>query len=252
MKRYLLSSCYVHRLAFLSLALLLQIPAGITAQSVTTGNEKDGAVTASVAARSGHSPVQHPFGKGDAFRIYVSPDTASFLNGTYPIDDDGYVFLPIIGRIKADTMSAGDFYAIVDSVYMPFLRHPNILIQPLIRVSLLGGFHKPGLYYISPSASLWDAVAVAGGPAREDGLKKIKWEHNGETVKEHLLADIEKGTSLKNLGFASGDQLRVTRLPKMEAWETFRTELLPVLSLTISAISASATMYVAYQAFKGR
>jgi protein involved in polysaccharide export with SLBB domain len=229
---------------------IMQSPA--MGQSVALTHQNGSAASRTVFIHKDQSIGQYPFTRGDAFRIYVIPDTAHFLNGTYQIDDEGKVFLPMIGRIKVDSMTLVDFNTVVDSIYMPYLRNPNIRIQPLIRVSLLGGFQKPGLYLVTPYASLWDAISLAGGPAREDGLGKIKWVRHGAIVKNNLVADIEKGTSLKNLGFASGDQLCVTRLPKLEKGEAFRTDVLPILSITVSMLTATATVYFAYQAYKGR
>jgi protein involved in polysaccharide export with SLBB domain len=195
---------------------------------------------------------QYPFKKGDAFRLMASPDTVSFLTGVYPIDDNGAVILPIVGTVKVDGLSEKALTAYLDSLYLPFLRHPGLRVQSLIRVSMLGGFIKPGMYYLSPSSSLWDALAQAGGTIREDGLKKIHWERDNVTLKKNLLPDIETGASLSKIGIASGDQLWVTHQIKREGWEVFTTDILPLFSISLSAVSAAATVYFAYETSKGK
>ncbi len=195
--------------------------------------------------------AERPFTKGDAVRIAVFQDSLHFVNGIYHIDDDGCVFLPIVGKVKIDTMPERNFSLYLNSVYLQFLRYPTVQVLPLMRLSLLGGFSKPGLFYISPSASLWEAIAMAGGPAREDGIKKITWERSGQTVSNNLLASIQSGASLKTIGIQSGDQLWVTHVPKRDGWEIFTTGVLPIISVSVSALAASATVYYVYQTYRG-
>jgi protein involved in polysaccharide export with SLBB domain len=198
------------------------------------------------------SEAQYPFKKGDAFRLIVSPDTVHFLTGIYQIDDNGAALLPIVGIVKVDNMSEKTLTAYLDSLYLPYLRHPGLRVQPLIRVSLLGGFFKPGMYYLSPTSSLWDAVALAGGTVREDGLKKINWERGNVVLKKSLLPEIESGASLSKIGITSGDQLWVTHILKRDGWEIFQTNVLPLLSITISTAATLATLYFSYEAYSGR
>jgi protein involved in polysaccharide export with SLBB domain len=192
-----------------------------------------------------------PFAKGDAVRIAVFQDTLHFVNGVYHIGDDGCVFLPILGTVKIDTMSERNLSLYLNSAYLQFLRYPTVQVQPLIRISLLGGFAKPGLFYISPSASLWDALALAGGPAREDGMKKLTWERNGKTVSNNLLASIQSGASLQTLGMQSGDQLWVTHVAKRDGWEIFTTDVLPIISVSASVFATTATLYYVSQTLRG-
>jgi protein involved in polysaccharide export with SLBB domain len=189
----------------------------------------------------------YPFVRGDAVRISVYPDTALFVNGTYHIDDGGYVMLPILGRMKIDSLTERQFESFLDTAYLRYLRYPTIQAQPLIRLTFLGGFQKPGLYYLSPRASLWEAVAVAGGPIREDGLKKMKWERQGRVLRTGLGSALESGTSLISFGMKSGDQIWVTHVPKRDGWEIFIGDILPVVSISISAVTAAGTIYFAYQ-----
>jgi protein involved in polysaccharide export with SLBB domain len=191
------------------------------------------------------------FIKGDAVRITVSPDSLHFINGTYPIDDNGCVYLPILGKVKIDTLSEKSFSARLNSAYLNYIRYPTIQVQPLMRISLLGGFQRPGFFYISPSASLWEAIAMAGGPVREDGIKKINWEREGKLIEKDLLPSIETGRSLQTVGVQSGDQFWVTHISKRDGWEIFTADVLPIVSVSVSILSTTATLYYVYQTYKG-
>jgi protein involved in polysaccharide export with SLBB domain len=209
-------------------------------------------VQAAPPANSGAQHSPQGFAKGDAVRISVFPDSLHFVNGVYHIDDSGYVFLPLLGEVRIDTMSTKSLGKLLNSSYVQFLRYPTIQVQPLIRLSLVGGFAKPGLFYVSPSASLWDAVSLAGGPVREDGLKKMTWIRNGKTVSGDLEPIVQSGVSLSTAGVRSGDILRTLQAPKRDRWEIFTTGVLPVLGVTISAVSAAATLYYVYETYNSR
>ena len=127
------------------------------------------------------------FRPGDAVKISVYPDTSSFLNDIYNIDGNGNIFLPIRGKINVSNLSVIEFESYVKKNFAAYLRYPDVKVRPLIRVSLLGGFANPGLYYIDPDYTMWDLVHLAGGTLREDGLRKMKWERNRDIVEKNLI-----------------------------------------------------------------
>jgi len=146
---------------------------------------------------------------GDAIEISVFPDTTSFLNNVYPIDGAGYVFLPKIGKTKITDKSQEEFTNFLKEVYRKDLRFPYIKVRPLIRISVLGGVQKPGLYFIDPDYSLWNVIQLVGGTLNEDGLKKMKWERDKKVVKDNLIPFLQSGVSLGEIGLKSGDQIWV-------------------------------------------
>jgi protein involved in polysaccharide export with SLBB domain len=202
-----------------------------------------------VSSNPSNAITSQSFAKGDAVRISVFSDSLHFVNGVYHIDDNGDVFLPILGEVRIDTMSAKSLAKLLNSSYVQFLRYPTVQVQPLIRISLVGGFAKPGLFYVAPSASLWDVVSLAGGPVREDGLKKMSWMRNGKTLSGDLEPVVQSGTSLSTVGVRSGDLIRTLQAPKRDRWEIFTTGVLPVLGVTISAVSAAATLYYVVETY---
>ncbi len=148
-----------------------------------------------------------PFKPGDGLYISTFPDTTSFLNNIFSIDDMGYVDFPIVGRSNVSSKTEDELITFLKSNFQQYMRTPNVTVKPMIRVSLIGGFNTPGLYYFDYSASVWDAIQRAGGPTLEDGLKDMVWERDRDEVVDDLLPYFEKGVSLKNMGFRSGDQL---------------------------------------------
>lgn len=188
-----------------------------------------------------------PFIPGDALQITTWPDTAAFPSGFYPIDGDGYVDFPIIGYIKVTTLTPDQLSKQLAEKYVDFMRFPHMTIRPMVRVALNGGFYRPGLYWINPRASLWEAVQTAGGTQREDGFKKLKWERDGSVVNQNIIPFLQEGKSLYQIGFKTGDQLTVLQQPQRTRWEAFTSNVLPIVTFSISTAVSVFSVYSSMQ-----
>jgi protein involved in polysaccharide export with SLBB domain len=191
-----------------------------------------------------------PFIPGDAIKVSVFPDTATFPSGTYLIDGEGYVDFPIIGYIKITSMSILELTELLKKTYMPFIRFPYVVVRPLMRISLFGGFARPGLYYVDPHATLWDAVRLGGTTVRRDGLKKMVWERDNSVIQKDIVPHFQSQQSLYQIGFRSGDRLSVSNRPEMTNWESFKTNVLPVFSVIMSVTMSAASIYQSYSFIK--
>jgi|GEM_PF-1858913 len=183
-----------------------------------------------------------PFVPGDAILIDTLPDTSLFLNQSFAIDDEGFVSLPIIGKVKIDNMSVSELEDYLKNQYKIYLRSSNLRVKPLIRVSLLGGFVRPGLYYVEFDNSLWEVVQLAGGTALETGLYKMRWERSRNEITDDLIPFIQNGVSLKRMGFHSGDQIYTPNIPPLR-FDDYLTRYLPLLSFAVTI----TFFYLTYQ-----
>ncbi len=182
------------------------------------------------------------FTPGDAVSISTYPDTASFLNGVFPIDDRGYVELPILGKTRISQMNHDDLVNFLLDKYRDYLRFPNIQVKPMIRLSVLGGVQRPGFYYFDSDYSLWEVLHLVGGTLDEDGLKQMRWERDGNTLEKDLIPYLQSGVALKNIRFRSGDQIWV-RSPNKPG---FFTKARSFLNL-VTAVASFLTLYITYQ-----
>jgi protein involved in polysaccharide export with SLBB domain len=155
-------------------------------------------------------PLSTWVGPGDVIRIKAFPDTGSFLSGNYVIMDSGFVILPILGLMQVTKWSITGLTTHLTSGYAKYLAYPTIQIEPLIRLSMLGGFLRPGMHLVNPLYSFANALGTAGGTVRDDGLKLLRWERGGKILATNMTAESENPASLWSLGFKSGDQLCVT------------------------------------------
>ncbi len=183
-----------------------------------------------------------PFVPGDAVLISTFPDTTSFLNNIFPISDRGYVELPILGKVKIVGMTEAEFKQFLKENFQDYLRYPYIYVKPMIRVSVLGGVFRPNFYWVDPDQSLWEVLYLAGGTIDEDGLKQMRWERDGEVVEDNLIPYLQNGTSLRAMGFKSGDQIWVRTPTK----PTFMEQLLRYTPLVTMAVTIT-TLWLTYQ-----
>jgi len=146
-----------------------------------------------------------PLLPGDGLWISTFPDTSSFLNQTFPIDDRGYIDFPLIGKVQVSSMTEKQIVSFIKNNFKNYIRSPNIAIKPMLRLSMIGGFIRPGMYYVDYDNSFWNTLQLSGDPILEDGIKDMQWERNGESMMDDLIPFFERGVSLRTMGFKSGD-----------------------------------------------
>ena len=182
------------------------------------------------------------FVPGDAVSISTLPDSASFLNNVFPIDDRGYVEFPIYGKVKISHMSKDQLVAYIKDQFRNELLYDNLQVKPMVRISVLGGVPTPGFYYFDPDRSLWEVLQEVGGTQDEDGLKQMRWKRSGKAVEENLIPSLQSGISLKRMGFRSGDQIWVRTPNKPGTLEKVRGYL-----NLVTAVASAATLIITYQ-----
>lgn len=224
------------------LCLLLFINLVFSAETMDTTAKNVTSTVTTVDSSEGPAAYEWNFLPGDAIRIIATPDTG-FPNGVYPVEADGFVDLPMIGPLSVKTMSRTEFEQKVKEAYIPLLRFSSVQIRRVMSISFQGGFRRPGVYWIAPGATLWYALSLSGGTEREDGLKKIIWERNGKKMDQKVSELLKDSQPVYKLGFRSGDVIRVVDRPKKTGWDVFRQDVLPILSITISAAVSTITLY---------
>jgi polysaccharide export outer membrane protein len=180
---------------------------------------------------------------GDAVEISVYPDTSSFLHGIFPIDGEGFIYLPIKGKVKITEMSTSEFSEYLTANFKQYIRTPDVLVRPLIRVSMLGGFNSPGMFYVQENLTLWQLVQRAGGAIHEEGLRDMRWERDKDIMDVDLISYLESGNSIKNMGLRTGDQIW-TPVPDQPGLLERVGVILPYITVGISAYTLYLTYYL--------
>mgnify|MGYP002621829739 CR=1 FL=1 len=100
--------------------------------------------------------IQRPVGA-------VMPLGVPILDG-YLVDEDGFVALPIIGRIKVAGLTRKQVMEMMVPIYAEFLSNPVVNIKIMnFRVSVLGDVRNPGVKLVTNERiTILEALALAG------------------------------------------------------------------------------------------
>lgn len=147
---------------------------------------------------------------GDGIKIsfYNIQDS---VKGKYFIDENGTVQLPYIGIVD---VKQKDFTAIRSEIldgYSKIYRNPEINIQPLYRIVVLGEVGNPGIYYVSGYETLTDILSMAGGEKSDSDIDEILVIREETELEVDLESFLEGSSNLADIGIESGDKIFVPR-----------------------------------------
>jgi polysaccharide export outer membrane protein len=146
---------------------------------------------------------------GDVLKIAVFRDKE--LTGDYPIDARGYVQIPGLGVIKAAGLEPTE---VTDRLRLALIERgfarPEISVQPLIRVSVLGEVRSPNVYPVDPGTSLLQLLTVAGGPTDRARLQDTRVIRDGRAFRIDMNAGLH-GTAAGRVVLYSNDVVVVGR-----------------------------------------
>jgi polysaccharide biosynthesis/export protein len=148
------------------------------------------------------------------------------LSKEYPVDPDGFVSFPLVGRVKAAALTptafAGDLRARLEK---DFLVNPQVLVSVKDylsqKVHVSGEADKPGVYYLSGPTTVRDILSRAGGLSKSAGSQVVLVR--AESLRDaagkspeagtlHLnVARVLAGDPAENVALSDGDTLVVPK-----------------------------------------
>ena len=153
---------------------------------------------------------------GTATAAFDPSSTAERLP-TMRIDDDGFIQVPFVGRVRAAGRTAAELQALIQSGLRGMSQDPQVMvsIQESITnsVILAGEVARPGRLVLSTNReTLVDAVALAGGyrGAAKDAVARV--QRDGETF-EIRLSDLLDVPS-EDIRVAPGDRITIVSRPQ--------------------------------------
>ena len=167
---------------------------------------------------------------GDALRIVVFREKE--LTGEYLIDGRGELQIPgccVILAAGLDPTQVKD--SLKAALVLRGLVSPDIAVQPLIRVSVLGEIRTPALYPVDPGISLIQLVTIAGGPTPSANLRRTRVVREGRVFEVDLQSALG-GSASGRVVLYSND---VVVIPKRTGFT--RENLSFILGLTTTALS---------------
>jgi len=143
----------------------------------------------------------YPLEPGDAIRLafWREPE----LSSEYPVDETGAVVLPFLGHRNVTGIPPAMLKEQLLEEYGGQLQNQQVQVTLLRRVRVLGAVNEPGLYFVDPTMTLGDAIALAEGVASDGKLDDIKIFRDGEEIRSNL------DSTVRVTEVRSGDQILV-------------------------------------------
>lgn len=103
-------------------------------------------------------------GTGDKLKITVYGEED--LSGEFLVDGSGQVQIPLVGQVKAATLTIHEFVAeVVKALQEGYLKDPKVSVEVLNYrpFYIIGEVNKPGEYPFESGLNVLGAIALAGG-----------------------------------------------------------------------------------------
>ncbi|MGI6592062.1 MAG: polysaccharide biosynthesis/export family protein [Bacteroidales bacterium] len=110
----------------------------------------------------------------------------------YLIDQDGYVNLPVIGKVHLAGMKRTEAIDMLEQKYSQYLQHPivNIHIENF-KISVLGEVYKPGTFKIpNERITILEAIGLAGDLKISGERKNVLVIRDNDGVKAEYRVDL--------------------------------------------------------------
>lgn len=143
------------------------------------------------------------------------------------MDGNGELFLPFLGTVPVLGLDAEEVRVLLRERYGTLYSDPVVEVVANVNVNITGAVLRPGRYFVSPTATLVDAVSVAGGISSEIDLGLMGGASDPSQVR--LVRDgvatvidmrpLEVRPQVLELVVQSGDWLHVPRATRSQRRE---------------------------------
>jgi polysaccharide export outer membrane protein len=129
-------------------------------------------------------------GSGDKLRVIVYGEED--LGGTFDVDGNGFVSLPLVGQVKVAGLSATEVERAITAKFADgYLKAPRVSVEvtQYRPFYILGEVNRPGSYPYVDGMSVQNAVAAAGGYTGKAIESGVYVRHEGQTKDVYLDTD---------------------------------------------------------------
>jgi protein involved in polysaccharide export with SLBB domain len=146
---------------------------------------------------------------GDALKIAVWREKE--LTGEYLIDARGLVQIPGLGDIVVAGLTPLEAKErLSEQLVRRGIIAPEIAVQPVIRVSVLGEVRSPGLLSVEPGTNLIHLITLAGGPTERANMRAVRVIRAGRPYEVDLQSALS-GSSAGRVVLFSNDVVFLDR-----------------------------------------
>jgi polysaccharide export outer membrane protein len=151
-----------------------------------------GSLSSAFAQRPALNPIARAYGESefklgpeDVVEVFVYKEPE--LSTTVVVRPDGKISLPLIGELSVSGRTAIELQKEVAQKLTKYIEQPtvNVIVKEVnsAKVSVMGEVKTPGMYKIRDRATVFDAVALAGGfteYAKRNKVTLIRIGSNGQ------------------------------------------------------------------------
>ena len=117
----------------------------------------------------------------------TSSSDASIYLQSYTIDEEGFIELPLIGKIVVRNLTVDEAKALLQTELDKYINQTTIIVKlSNFNLTVLGEVKNPGMYKVYQSQiNLFEAVALAGNMtnfAKNSAVKIIRQTDNGSEI----------------------------------------------------------------------
>lgn len=162
------------------------------------------------------------FQTGDQIQLTVEGETA--LTNTFIVEPGPRLVLPVIGEVPLAGVLRSELEDHLRAHLGRYIVNPVVHARALIRISIFGSVGSPGFHVSPADAILTDVLNMAGGPAGNADLDKLRVERGGEKIwgEQVLQQAIIEGRTLDQLSMRAGDRIVVPQQGGGFQWQTVR------------------------------
>ncbi|HZQ21106.1 MAG TPA: polysaccharide biosynthesis/export family protein [Terriglobales bacterium] len=174
----------------IALAIFIAAPAGLLAQTSTANPKPDAPVTVASLNQSVNAPSAKPhddtfvIGNDDVLAINVWKEQD--LTRSVTVRSDGKISLPLVGEVQATGRTPLKLEQEISAKLSSYISEPEVtvMVQQINseKFNILGQVAKPGAYSLTGSATVLDAIALAGGFkdfAKQKSIYILRQKDNG-------------------------------------------------------------------------
>ena len=117
---------------------------------------------------------------------YTSTDASIYLQ-SYTIDEEGFIEMPLVGKIELKNLTVDEAKARLQSVLNQYINETTIIVKlSNFNLTILGEVSRPGMYKVYQSQiNLFEAISLAGNMtnfAKNEEVRIIRQTDNGSEI----------------------------------------------------------------------
>ena len=117
---------------------------------------------------------------------YVSSDASIYLR-SYTLDEDGYIEMPLVGKIELKNLTVDEAKDRLQSVLNQYINETTIIVKlSNFNLTVLGEVNHPGMYKVyQAQINLFEAISLAGNMtnfAKIEEVRIIRQTDNGSEI----------------------------------------------------------------------